>query len=291
MTRRRAYLDLIRLPNLFTAAADPIAGALCAGASAMDWHRLIMAGASGACLYAGGVVLNDVADADRDAEERPDRPIPSRRVARRTATTMGAALLAAGIGIAGWIDRTTGGIAMLLALCILSYDFVTKGSTLGPVNMGACRALNLALGAIACGAGSANNMALPMLTLGLYTTSITWFARDEAGRSDRRRLAVAGIGLLASVAAAVAWPYTVARAEHAQWWFGVALAGLVTERLVPAWRTASASAVQLGVRRFVLCLVLLDATLVAGARGATAGLALLGLLLPAWLSARWLRVT
>lgn len=291
MTRRRAYLDLVRLPNLFTAAADPIAGALCAGASAIEWHRLATLGFSGACLYAGGVVLNDVADATRDAVERPDRPIPSGVVSKTVATGIGAACLALGIGIAASTGRAAGGVALLLVLCLLSYNFVTKRSLLGPANMGMCRALNLTLGAIAAESWSASDLALPILAMLLYTASITWFARDEAGRSERHRLVAAGAGLLAAIAAAIAWPYTLAQPSHVPWLFGLVMSGLVLERLVPAWRDPSPIAVQLGVRRFVLCLVLLDATLIAGARGAIAALAVLGLLLPAWLTARVLRVT
>lgn len=291
MTRFRAYLNLIRLPNLFTAAADPIAGALCAGASATDWHRLLAVGFAGVCLYAGGVVSNDVADAEVDARERPDRPIPSGRVSRTAAANISAACLLLGVAVGACSGWASACVALLLALCTVSYNFVTKGSKLGPMNMGACRALNFALGAAALGGVSATGMALPVVALGAYTTSITWFARDEASRSDRPRLIAAGVGLLGAAATAIAWPYTLALAAHAQWLFGLALAALVAERLVPAWRDPSAAAVQGGVRRFVLCLVLLDATLVAGVRGAIVALAVLGLLLPAWLTARWLRVT
>ena len=34
------------------------------------------------CLYAAGMVLNDAFDAELDARERPERPIPSGRISR-----------------------------------------------------------------------------------------------------------------------------------------------------------------------------------------------------------------
>jgi hypothetical protein len=41
------------------------------------------------CLYAGGVVLNDFFDRRLDAIERPERPIPSRRVSAASAAALG----------------------------------------------------------------------------------------------------------------------------------------------------------------------------------------------------------
>ena len=38
---------------------------------------LLLVGAS-SCLYLAGMVLNDYFDRDKDAQERPARPIPSR---------------------------------------------------------------------------------------------------------------------------------------------------------------------------------------------------------------------
>src|SRR4051794_10139688 len=74
-SKRRAYLALLRPANVVTALADVLAGAAVAGepwSASLPWLL-----ASTACLYAGGVVLNDVADRTIDAAERPERPIPS----------------------------------------------------------------------------------------------------------------------------------------------------------------------------------------------------------------------
>ena len=79
MPRIKPYLQLVRLPNLFTAAADPLAGWLLVGGDlgeARGWGPLV---ASGVALYAGGMVLNDVFDYEVDRLERPGRPLPSGR--------------------------------------------------------------------------------------------------------------------------------------------------------------------------------------------------------------------
>src|SRR5579859_6126117 len=68
--RVRPLLELTRPPNLATAAADVLAGFGIVGLV----HPAALAPllASTVCLYAGGVVLNDVCDSSLDAVERPE---------------------------------------------------------------------------------------------------------------------------------------------------------------------------------------------------------------------------
>ena len=89
----QSYLELLRLPNVFTAAADVAMGFFfvqAAWAFNIDvrppslrpigiWTigLLIVASAS---LYLAGMVLNDVFDIELDHEEQPYRPLPSGRI-------------------------------------------------------------------------------------------------------------------------------------------------------------------------------------------------------------------
>ncbi len=76
----RAILQLLRLPNVFTAVADIVMGYLVTHESAEPWpHFALLIGVS-ALLYLSGMVLNDYFDRRQDARERPQRPIPSGRV-------------------------------------------------------------------------------------------------------------------------------------------------------------------------------------------------------------------
>src|SRR5262249_62140595 len=96
----KPYLQLIRLPNVFTAAADSLAGwLLVEGSFARPAHWLPLCGASMA-IYAAGIALNDVFDVDLDRAERPTRPLPSGGVSVRFATWLAVGLLTAGLGLA-----------------------------------------------------------------------------------------------------------------------------------------------------------------------------------------------
>ena len=73
------FLQLMRLPNVFTAMADVAMGYLFVMGDA-DLANLWMLGvllAASSLLYVGGVVMNDVVDRELDAIERPARPLPS----------------------------------------------------------------------------------------------------------------------------------------------------------------------------------------------------------------------
>src|SRR5690606_37006300 len=94
-----AYFQLMRPANLVTAVADVLAGVTIAGAVTMPDRSLSIAllCLSTIGLYGGGVVFNDVFDAELDKKERPERPIPSGRISVKQATLLGLALLGTGI--------------------------------------------------------------------------------------------------------------------------------------------------------------------------------------------------
>ena len=101
------YLELVRVPNLFTAVADVLAGYLYAGGRLQDWETILPLGLATACLYAAGVALNDVHDASDDAQQRPQRPIPSGRVSRPAAIILCAILFTVGLGLTATVSAHT----------------------------------------------------------------------------------------------------------------------------------------------------------------------------------------
>ncbi|MFH1022147.1 MAG: UbiA family prenyltransferase [Planctomycetota bacterium] len=156
-SRLKDYVALVRPAALITAVGDPIAGFFLPLQFIFEFPSpdAFVAGIlppilSSLCLYAGGLVLNDVADAPRDKTLHPDRPIPSGRISRTGAALFGVALIASGILIATMSGRKTAGVAGLLAISILLYAFGKNESpNLGTGLMGLCRALNMFLGGMA----------------------------------------------------------------------------------------------------------------------------------------------
>ncbi len=287
----RAYLELVRLPNLFTAAADSLGGFACNGGGPAQWHVGVALAAASMCLYAGGVALNDVCDADRDRAERPGPPIPAGRISRRAGLLAAVGFLIAGVALAALASATSALIAVGITTAIVLYDAVLKGTPAGPLTMGACRALNLAMGI----AGASSTVAMfaipPIVLMGLYVASVTLFARDEAGRSSPWRLALGACGV--GVAIAGLLPLTLLSPQR-----DPSGAVLCTWALIfilsparRAMRRPTPQSVQAAVKRFVLGIVLFDAVVAWLGAGWGGALCVGALLIPAVGFARMFRVT
>lgn len=184
-SRALAWWQLLRAANVFTAASNVIAGFLIVQRSWEPAVTLAILVAASACLYLAGMILNDVFDAELDAIERPERPIPSGRISRKSATWAGWSLLAAGV-ILSWIAALIcehlqpWAVAVLLAIAVVQYDSVLKSTWIGPVAMGGCRVLNVLLGASVAGDLLHQTTALAFAVLvGIYTIALTYVARSE----------------------------------------------------------------------------------------------------------------
>lgn len=312
MSQFRAYLQLVRLPAVFTAMADIFLGYLLTHSDLAPLDDFLLLLCTSSCLYLSGMTFNDVFDRDVDLQERPSRPIPSGRVSIRSAAGLGAALMVAGIFCAAFVGTLSVAdalmsntfdssvrydsllIATLLACCILAYDGGLKRTPLGPLAMGACRFLNVMLGASAGLVVWGSPQLYVAAALGVYIVGVTWFARSEAGRSRRGELlAAAGLIHLGWVGLAL----VVVTSKGAipppvpLMLLGVVLFS-IDRRIVPALRDPSPQLVQRAVRTMLFSVVTLDAAMVYFMTGNAAyALGMVALLIPALLVGRWLYVT
>ncbi|MFI8870378.1 UbiA family prenyltransferase [Streptomyces sp. NPDC053707] len=150
--RLRAWAELLRVSALFTVPGDALAGAAAVGRRP-DRGTALAIGAS-LCLYEAGMALNDWADREEDAVDRPHRPIPSGRIAPGAALAAAGVLTAAGLALAGRAGRPALAVASGLAATVWAYDLRLKHTGLGPAAMASARTLDLLLGATAtAGAG------------------------------------------------------------------------------------------------------------------------------------------
>ncbi len=300
-----AYLQLVRLPNVFTAMADVAMGLLFVRAvsRAEDiWVLGLLLGAS-SLLYASGMVLNDLFDVTFDARWRPDRPLPSRRVSLRAARWLGWELMLLGLALS-WSAAFLVGhprpgiVAVLLAACIVLYDAVLKQTPLGPVAMGGCRLLNVLLGMSVTAQPWRTDHWLVAGGIGLYIVGVTWFARTEARRSRRWHLGLAtvvmmlGIGLLAWFPDHSDAVSPLIRRQPDRWHLLIAiLAALIGLRCVRAVVDPTPSRVQIAVKQCILSLVILDAAVCCVVRGTLPAVLIALLLVPAAILGRWMRST
>ena len=287
----RAYLELLRIPNLFTAPADVAAGFLCAGGVLADWRTPVVLGLAAVLLYGGGVALNDVCDATHDARERPERPIPLGRVSRGRALLLACAFLAAGCGVSWWHSAEAGAVASALVVAVVLYDTVSKRTAAAVGLMGLCRALNLALGMSAGAAALDRRLLLPIGLMWVYVSSLTLFARGEAHAGSRLRLSLGAAGVCASVVGLGGLIFVVPDPHMGYLLPVTALAVFVGASGFTAASTGQPTDVQRAVQRFVFSLILFDACIAFAARGFWAGLLVAGLLVPTVLLGRFFRAT
>ncbi len=108
MSRITGYLRLMRPANIITAITDILAGiTIAASLVNVAWGNIILLIISTTGLYGGGVVLNDVFDAELDKKERPERPIPSGLISKKSVTIFGITLLLIGIIAAALSNKET----------------------------------------------------------------------------------------------------------------------------------------------------------------------------------------
>jgi 4-hydroxybenzoate polyprenyltransferase len=274
-----------------TALADVLAGWAVAGVP-LSGRLLWLLGAT-ACLYAGGVVLNDVFDRSLDAIERPERPIPSGKISPVTAGSIGAGLLATGILFAAGGGATAALVAAGITLAVVVYDKWGKHHVfLGPINMGLCRALNLGLGIAVAPTVLASHWPLMGFPL-LYISAVTVLSRGEVhgAKQGVARLALALTALVIAGLAVLAGSQTVGLHRAA----GLVVAGVLAWRVLgPMARAAHAldsASIRQAVRAGVLSLVLLDTVIAVTYADIMYGWAVLATGLVASRLARWFAVT
>lgn len=301
--RLKPYLQLIRLPNVFTAAADSLAGWLLVQGSFQAPGRWLPLVAASMTIYAAGIALNDVFDYQVDLKERPSRPLPSGRVSRRFAAWAGGGLLVLGPLLAA-LSGSPGSVllASVLAVCVLAYDGGLKRTVLGPEVMGACRGLNVLLGMSQAAELGGPAGWLVAASLAVFVAGVTWISRSETetGRSPGLVVGIvlenlAFLGLLFAALQPRSFPVQGPDRPAI-----VPLEGMLVILLV-AWvvnlaagralRNPVPSLVQGAVKTGVLSLVWLNFGVVAAVRGPALAAAVAVLWIPAYVLSRWLYST
>jgi 4-hydroxybenzoate polyprenyltransferase len=215
-----------------------LCGAALTGVALHATPLLVLAGV-GTAFYVGGMLLNDAFDADIDARERPQRPIPSGRVSRREVFQYGFGLLGAGLlllTVYAALGRAASGWGALAAgaatsVAIVIYNRWHKGHPWSPVVMGACRMGLYAMAALTVTESLGLEVLLPALALLLYVVGLTHIARFETGSIVARVwptvfvLAPAALAATHAVDSALALSFLALHLGWTLWALGLALRG------------------------------------------------------------------
>ncbi|MET7302629.1 SCO3242 family prenyltransferase [Embleya sp. NPDC005575] len=176
--RWRAFAELVRVPAALSVPGDVLVGAAASGGLLRGREAALPV--ASVCLYWAGMALNDYADRDLDAKERPDRPIPSGRISPDEALATAAGLTAAGMTIGAWAGGRRRLPAVLgLAGAVWTYDLVLKGTPAAPMGMALARGLDVMVGARPGRAGGLTYAAGYAGVVALHTYGVTALSRHE----------------------------------------------------------------------------------------------------------------
>jgi hypothetical protein len=201
MTTLRDLAELVRAPAALSVPGDSLAGAAAAGWPA--GRRTALLPVASVSLYWAGMALNDWADRELDAVERPERPVPSGRVSPRTALGLATGLTATGVGlaaVAGGVPAAV--VASALAGAVWAYDLSAKSGPVSTAVMASTRGLDVLLGAAAGGAPALRRAVAPAALLAAHTAGVTALSRGEV-HGTSRTTARGAVGVTAAVAALV----------------------------------------------------------------------------------------
>lgn len=269
----------MRPANIVTAFSDILAGFAAAGGTlfflegeitiapeVLPWLLLSTFG-----LYGGGVVMNDVFDAELDAEERPERAIPSGRLSRSGASILGILLLTGGIIAAIQVNYVAGILALFIAVSALIYDYKAKHSLIyGPFFMGLCRGGNLLLGMSAIPLAITSLWPLFLIPL-FYIGSITLISQGEVRGGSKAigylALVIVVFITLSLLLLSLLPGYQILHALP----FAILFGAVVIPAFTNAADKPSPDFIKTAVKRGVISLIILNSTLAAGFAGLLMG--------------------
>ena len=271
-------LSLGRVSNLPTVWTNMLTGVVLAGGTLDDARAWLLAAAL-SLFYIAGMYLNDAFDADIDAMERPERPIPAGRVRRRTVFVAGYAMLAVAIALmvaAGSVGGTgpwPGLAGCALAGVIVYYDWHHKKNPFSPVIMGISRMLVYICAGLVFVVPTPEGLTIAAFVLLCYLIGLTYVAKQENLGHIRNMwpLAFLAVPVLYGLTLIVNAPLTAI--------FWLAFSGWILVALFYL-RRRNPGDIPRAVVSLIAGIALLDAVLIA-ATGATAyaTLAVLGFLL------------
>jgi 4-hydroxybenzoate polyprenyltransferase len=328
----RQYLLLIRAPNLFTVPSNILSGYFATTLLGdVDIVTLLLLIFSSLFLYIAGIILNDYFDINVDRRERPNRPLASGQITKRTASLIATLLIVAGNLLSWFVSWNSLAISLCLTIVIFVYNFrLKRNRASNPVTMGSARLLNVLLGGSSA-LGLVTKMDLTLVFVGycffLYTASISLLSLKEVSTGERfshkswipillsffivlltiGSILVAGFSgyfqkgfifnlILFSCVICVSFFHLFSRVRsmtnpRSQGQYEGAYPKIKQERVDSMDQTSISREIQRKVKTMILSIVILDSVFLSGLVGTYAGFAVLLLVIPPILLGRKLYLT
>lgn len=178
--RAGAHLALARISNAPTVVSNVLAGvALASVVAPVTVGGTVLLAVAMVLYYTAGMYLNDLFDLDIDRRDRPERPLPSGRVARGEALGVTVLLFSLGtfcLALLGTAPLVSG--LVLVALIVL-YDARHKTNPFSPLVMASTRMMVYVTAFVAFAPVLTFALLFWALLLGLYIVGLTYIAKTE----------------------------------------------------------------------------------------------------------------
>jgi 4-hydroxybenzoate polyprenyltransferase len=201
-SKLKAWLSLLRLPNLFTVPGDAVFAYLIVNGK-VDSPLFVLVILAVLSFYMFGLVTNDIADLETDRIERPRRPLPSGMISIRSAKFAAFILGFTGLVFSALCGKEAFLAGGMLIMLIYGYNYRVKHVfIIGPASIALCRMMGVLLGLFAAHSRVLNSdilfPALVFLVSYIFWISVSAQVEVEEGK---RKTVLAGGWLITALSA------------------------------------------------------------------------------------------
>ena len=281
------YLALVRLPNLFTLPSNILVGMATVSSLAFtltSFTQFLLLVTISVLLYCVGIVLNDLCDFDIDKKERPNRPLPSGKISRRSAIVLVAIFSTLALILSLQVSFSTLVISSILFSVIFGYDKYLKNTYAGPFTIASARVMNILLGTSVSLRSVDSYSQIVTLTFVLiitfvYVSLIGFISRYEVhGFSDNTKLLLPQ-AIVATVISSIILFSLMGFFKLESLIILLLFSFIMIISFSRIYRRDSGRTQQI-VRNMILSIIVLDSTFLTGIIGIELGLVVLTLMAP-----------
>ena len=143
----KEYLQLVRLPGIFTAFSNVLIGYFFSFSFDSEIIFLPFLLTTSGLLFCSGMIFNDYFDYNIDKKQRSFRPLPSGKISKQNALLLGSIFIISANIFAFLVGFDTLIVSLILSFSILFYNLKLKSiSFFGIFNLSIIRMLNVLLG-------------------------------------------------------------------------------------------------------------------------------------------------